>query len=95
MSQQALSKDQRGSVEQTWSRNTMHVSKLALPLRILNLRKLGGVHLDALCPAGFLQMAKMRNMLHFFFFFKRTHAASDASKYELITNDEEQMQQFC
>lgn len=34
-------------------------------------------------------------MLHFFFF-KRiiTHAASDASKYELITNDDEQMQQF-
>lgn len=56
-----------GSVEQTWSRNTVHISKLALPLRILNLRKLGHVHLDARCPAGFLQTEKMRNICLFFF----------------------------
>lgn len=35
-------------LEQTWSRNAVHVSKLALPLRVLDLGKLGSVHLDAL-----------------------------------------------
>lgn len=46
MSQQTVSKDHREGP--TWSRNTVHVSKLALPLRILDLGKLGSVHLDAL-----------------------------------------------